>query len=134
MSLPLEITLIAVLLAVGGALVPLLLKLGRTTKEAELFLCLAKQELARLAEDAHASNRRVELLGASLQVSLDEFAGLSRALGDTGRMVKDFQVQVQSRLNTASRMVGSLLGGLDAVRAMFGHKPPPPESTGVGPC
>ena len=128
MPLPLEITLIVVLLAVGAAVVPLLLQLRRTAKEAEVLMHSAKQELTRLAEDAHASNRRVESLGASLQVSLDEFAGLARALGDTGRMVKAFQVQCQSGLDSASRVFSSVLGGLEAVRALFGHKSQPAQN------
>ncbi len=123
MPIPLEITLIVVLLAVGAAVVPLLLQLRRTAKEAEVLMHSAKEDLTRLAGYAHAFNRRVE----SLQGSLDEFAGLARALGDTGRMVKAFQVQCQSGLDSASRVISSVLGGLEAVRALFGHKPQPPQ-------
>jgi ABC-type transporter Mla subunit MlaD len=127
MPIALEITLIAALAAVTVSLVPLLIQLSRTARGVEVFLRSAQRDLAQLADDTHASRERVDDLAASLQVSLDEFAALSRTLGDVGRMVKALQEQFQPGLHKASRVIGNLLGGLDSVRAFFGRKPQPTE-------
>lgn len=126
MPVPLEITLILALVALVAALVPLLLQLTRTAKGLETFLRSVQQDFSRIAEDAHASRQQMEGLAASLQTSLDELAGLARVAGDAGRMAKALQAQCQSGMNTASRVIGSLLGGLDAVRAFF-RSPQPTE-------
>ena len=115
----LQITLIVVLLALAAGMLSVIFYLGRATRSLDVFLQGAQKDLTRISDDAHASRLRMDQLADSLQTSLDEFAGLARAAGNVGRMVGDLQTQFQIGMESVSRNLGSLLGLLGPVLAVF---------------
>jgi hypothetical protein len=119
MSIAFQIILIVVLLALAAGLLAVCFYLGRAARSLDVFLQGAQQDLARLAEDAHASRLRMDQLADSLQISLDEFSGLAQAAGKVGRMVNELQAQFQCGMESVSRNLGSLLGLLGPVLAAF---------------
>ena len=119
MPIALQVTLIVVLLASAAGLLFLSFHLGRAARSLDTFLQGAQKDLARISEDAHASRLRMDQLADSLQISLDEFAGLAVAAGNMGRMMNELQVQFQAGMETVSRNLGNLLGLLGPVLAAF---------------
>ncbi len=119
MSSALQITLIMVLLALAAGCLSVAFYLGRAARSLDLFLQGAQKDLSRISDDAHGSRLRMDQLADSLQVSLDEFAGLAQTAGKVGRMVNDFQTQFQCGMQSVSRNLGSLLGLLGPVLAVF---------------
>ena len=130
MSLLLQITLIAVLVAVAAGVVPLLFQMRRTAQAMEAFLASSRQDLAQIAQDVHAARLRLEGLADSLQDSLDELSVFARSLGEVGRSVKDFHARMQRTIDCASRGWGGISGGISTVLAFFKSKlnPSKPES------
>jgi hypothetical protein len=119
MPVSLQITLIVVLLALAAGMLSVSFYLGRAARSLDAFLQGAQKDLARISDDAHASRLRMEQLADSLQISLDEFAGLAQAAGNVGRLVGELQTQFQCGLDSVSRNLGSLLGLLGPVLAAF---------------
>lgn len=119
MPISLQITLVVVLLVSTMGLLSLFFYLGRAARSLDTFLQGAQKDLARISEDAHASRLRMDKLADSLQISLDEFAGLAQAAGNVGRMVNELQLQFQIGIESVSRNLGSLLGLLGPVLAAF---------------
>ena len=108
-----------VLLVSAAGLLSLFFYLGRAARSLEVFLQGAQKDLARISDDAHATRLRMDQLADSLQVSLEEFAGLARTAGNVGRMVNELQLQFQTGMESVSRNLGSLLGLLGPVLAAF---------------
>jgi hypothetical protein len=119
MSVALEITLIVVLVAIASAMVPLLFQLRRTAQGLDSFLLSTRRDLCQIAEDVHASRLRMDHLAVSLQSSLDELSTFAQTMGELGGMVKSFHNQFHSSIESASRNLGSLLGGLSSVLTFF---------------
>lgn len=119
MPMPLQITLIVVLLALAAGLLSVSFLVGRAARSLDSFLQEARKDLARISEDAHASRLRMDRLADSLQISLDGFAGLAQAAGNVARMVDRLQTEFQSGMESVSRNLGSLLGLLGPVLAAF---------------
>ncbi len=119
MPMSLQITLVVVLLALAAGMLSVCFYLGRAARSLDVFLQGAKKDLTRISDDAHASRLRMDQLADSLQISLDEFAGLARTAGKLGRMVDELQMQFQTGMETVSRNLGSLLGLLGPVLAAF---------------
>ena len=130
MPIALEVTLIVVLAALALGLVPLLIQLRRTAQGMDAFLLSAKKDLSQIAEDVHASRVRMDHLGDSLQTSLVELSTFARAVGDVGRTVRDFHTLFHGTLESASRNLGGIIGGITTALAFFKGKrtPPDPES------
>jgi len=128
MPVALEITLIVVLVALAIGLVPLLFQLRRTAQGLDAFLLSSRRDLSQIAEDVHATRLRVDHLADSLQTCLAEVSVFGRVLGDVGRTVKDFQCRFHSTIESASRNLGGILGGISAVLAFFKGRQPPHES------
>ncbi|HEY3271972.1 MAG TPA: hypothetical protein VGJ89_12245 [Geothrix sp.] len=128
MPLALEITLILVLLALAVGLVPLLTQLRRTAKGLDLFLASARKDLAQIAEDVHASRLRMDHLAGSLAISLGDLSAFTKSLGEVGGTVKEWHARFHTTLESASRTIGGVLGGLSTVLAFFKSKPTPHES------
>lgn len=129
MPIALEVTLIAVLLALAAGLVPLLFQLRRTARAVDAFLLTSSRDLTRIAEDVHASRVRMDALAASLQVSLDELSGFAGTVGELGRTVKALHARYHNALESASGQLGGLIGGIRTVLSFFKDRPasPPPE-------
>lgn len=119
MPVSLEITLIVVLLALIAGLLPVFFYMARALRSLDAFLQGAQKDIARISEDAHASRLRMDQLADSLQFSLDEFAGLARTARRVGRLVNELQIEYQVGMESVSRNLGSLLGLLDPVLAVF---------------
>lgn len=127
MPLALEITLILVLAAFAAGLVPLLFQLRKTAQGLDQFLLDSKKDMSQLVEDVHASRLRMDRLAISLQSSLDEVSDFAQMMGDAGRTVKDFHTRFHSTIESASRNLGGILGGISAVLAFFKSRQPPHE-------
>jgi len=127
MPILLEITLILVLLAIAVGLVPLLFQLRRTAMELDAFLISSKKDLAQIAEDVHASRVRMDHLAISLQVSLDELSVFSRMVGDLGSAARAFYSRFQCSIESTSRNLGGIIGGISAVLAFFKRRSTPPQ-------
>jgi hypothetical protein len=119
MPISLQITLIVVLLALAAGALSVCFYLGRAASSLDGLLRTAQKELTRISDDAHASRLRMDQLADSLQISLDEFAGCARMVGNAGRLVNELQIQFQSGMESASRNLGSFLGLLGPVLAAF---------------
>ena len=123
MSTALEITLIIVLVASAGGLVPLLFQLRRTAQGLDAFLISSRRDLSQIAEDVHASRLRMDHLAISLQTSLDEISVFAQLMGEVGGMVRNFHNQFHSTIESASRNLGGILGGISAVLSFFKRPP-----------
>ena len=119
MPIALEVTLIVVLAALAIGLVPLLFQLRRTAQGLDAFLLSSRKDLSQIAEDVHASRLRMDQLAGSLQASLDELSIFVRLIGEVGRTVKDFHTRFHSTIESASRNLGGIVGGVSAVLAFF---------------
>jgi uncharacterized protein YoxC len=127
MSIALELTLIVVLVASAVGLVRLLVQLRRTAQGMDAFLLSSSKDLSQIAEDVHASRLRMDHLAASLQVSLDELSGLAGMMGELGRTVQDLNRRYHSTIESASRNLGGIVGGISAVLAFFKRRQSPHE-------
>jgi len=125
MSNALEVTLILVLVAIAGALVPLLFQLRRTAQGLDAFLISSRRDLSQIAEDVHASRLRMDHLAVSLQASLDELSVFAQLMGEVGGMVRHFHNQFHSTIESASRNLGGILGGISAALSFFKRPPTP---------
>jgi uncharacterized protein YoxC len=123
----LEITLIASILLLVGFLVPLLYQLRRTADGIDQFLLATRKDLSQITEDVHASRLRIDHLAAALQLSLCEFSLFSKSVSELGCKVKELHHSFRSSLESASRNVGGVLGGISAVLAFFKSKSSQPE-------
>lgn len=128
MPIALEITLILVLAALTAGLVPLLFQLRRTAQGIDLFLLSTRRDLAQIAEDVHASRQRMDVLSGTLEQTLSEFSVFAKAVGELGNKVNDLHEQFRTSLESTSRIVGGVLGGISAVldflnRAQTAHEP-----------
>lgn len=119
MTIALQITLILVLLGVAVGTMHLLYQLGRTAKSLDVFLNTTQKELARIAEDVHASRLRMDQLADSLKPSLDELSVFTRTLGRVSHAVNDFQTKFHGGFESAPQKLGSLLGLLAPVVTFF---------------
>jgi hypothetical protein len=127
MPIALEITAILALVAIVAVLVPLLYKLRRTAQGLDAFLVSTGKDLSQITEDVHASRLRMDHLAVSLQSSLDELSPLVRVLGQVGGLAKDYNIRFHSTIESASRNLGGILGGISAVMAFFKRKLSPRE-------
>ena len=117
MPIALELTLILVLLAIAAGLVPLLFQLRRTAQALDAFLLSTRKDLAQITEDVHASRLRMDHLGVSLQVYLDEISGFIAVVRAVKDGVQSFTAGIRRAMD-ASPFAG-LLGGFSAVWALF---------------
>ena len=127
MSIALELTFIVVLVALAVGLVRLLVQLRRTAQGLDAFLLSSSRDLSQIAEDVHASRLRMDHLAASLQVSLDELSRLARMMRELGRTVQDLNRRYHSTIESASRNLGGIVGGISAVLAFFKRRQSPHE-------
>lgn len=125
MSIALEITLIVVLAALAVGLVPLLFQLRRTAQGLDAFLVSSKKDLAQIAEDVHASRLRMDHLVGSLQTSLDDLSAFAQLAGEMGRTLKQFHARFHTTIESASRNLGGIIGGLSTVLAFFKNRETP---------
>lgn len=119
MPIALEVTLIVVLLALAVGLLPLLYQLGRTARGLDAFLLSTRKDLSQIAEDVHASRLRVDHLADSFQASLDELSSIAQLMGEVGHTVKHFHNRFQNAIESTSRNLGGIIGGVSAVLAFF---------------
>lgn len=123
MSTALEATLIFVLVAIVIGLLPLLFQLRRTAQGLDAFLLSSRRDLRQIAEDVHASRLRLDHLAVSLQASLDELAIFAQLMGEVGGMVRNVHHQFHSAIESASRNLGGILGGISSVLTFFKRPP-----------
>ena len=122
MPIALEVTLIVVLAALAIGLLPLLFQLGRTAQGVEAFLLSTRKDLSQIAEDVHASRLRMDHLADSLQASLDELSSIAQMVGEVGRTVNNFHNRFSTTIESTSRHLGGIIGGVSAVLAFFKRK------------
>jgi len=122
MPLALEITLILVLAALAAGLVPLLIQLRRTAQGLDLFLLSTSKDLAQIAEDVHASRLRMDLLAGTLTESLGGFSAFAKSIGEVGATVKEWHTHFRNTIDSASRNIGGVIGGISAVLAFLKGK------------
>ena len=127
MPIALEVTLIVVLIAIAVGLVPLLFQLRRTAKGLDILLVSLRTDLSQISEDVHASRLRMDLLASTLKTSLDDLAVCGRLLGEVASSLQGYNTRFHRSLESTSRYVGVILGGVSAVLAFFKRKPTPPQ-------
>ena len=119
MPIALEVTLIVVLAALAIGLVPLLFQLRHTAQGIDAFLLASRKDLSQIAEDVHASRLRMDHLAGTLQTSLDELSVLAQLMGEVGRTVREYHTRFHNTVESASRNLGGIIGGISAVLAFF---------------
>jgi hypothetical protein len=119
MGIALELTLILVLLALSAVLIPLLIQLRRSARGLDAFLMAARQDLARIADDVHASRMRMDNLGVSVQAYLDEVAGFMGMIRRVRDGVRTVTAGLRSALAPSAGSASGILAGLGAVLGMF---------------
>lgn len=122
MPLALEVTLIVVLLAVAIGLVPLLFQARATLRGLDLFLVATRKDLTQIAEDVHASRIRMDHLAGTLQNYVDELVTFVQLMKEVGGTVKDLHTRFRNTIDSASRNLGGILGGLSTVLGFFKSK------------
>lgn len=122
-----DVTLILVLVAIAVGLVPLLFQLRRTAQGLDAFLLSTRKDLSQIAEDVHASRLRMDHLAVSLQASLDEVSAFAEMMGEVGRTLKEFHARFHNTIDSASRNLGGIIGGISAALAFFKRKQTPHE-------
>ncbi len=125
MSIALELTFIVVLVALTVGLVRLLVQLRRTAQGIDVFLLSSSKDLSQIAEDVHASRLRMDLLAAALQISLEDLSGLTGMIRDLGRAAQDLNRRYHGAIESASRTLGGIVGGISAVLTFFKRRQPP---------
>jgi uncharacterized protein YoxC len=133
MPIALEVTLIVVLAALAIGLLPLLVQLRRTAQSLDAFLLSSRKDLSQIADDVHAARLRMDDLAGSLQVSLDELSVFARVVGEVGRTVKDFHASFHDSIDSASRNLGGIIGGIRAVLSFFKSRQTSDEPESVKP-
>jgi predicted PurR-regulated permease PerM len=128
MPLALEITLILVLILLTLFLAPLFYQLRRTAQSLDLFLLSTRQDISQIAEDVHASRLRMDHLAETLQQTLADFSVFSKSVGDLSLRVRELHATFRTSLDSASRSVGGVMGGLSAVLAFFSSKQTKPAT------
>jgi hypothetical protein len=128
MSIALEITLILVLISVTVGLVALLFQLRKTAQGLDLFLLSTKQDLAQISADVHASRLRMDLLAGSLAVSLGEISVFAKSVGEVGNTVAELHARFRNTIDSATRNLGGIIGGISAVLAFCKSRPTSHES------
>ena len=119
MPVLLELTLVLVLLAIAGALVPLLFQLRRTAQGLDAFLLSTRKDLTQITEDVHASRLRMDHLGVSIQVYLDEISGIIAVARDVKEGVSSFTGALRRALDPASNPFAGIIGGIVSVMTLF---------------
>ncbi len=71
MTLVLQITLALVLVAVGAALVPLLIQMRRTARAAEALAESARQDLRQISQDVHEARLQVDRIATLVEKGLE---------------------------------------------------------------
>lgn len=127
MPLALEITLILVLVALAVGLLPLLYQLRLTAKGLNLFLLSTTKDLAQIAEDVHASRLRMDHLAGTLQLTLVEISVFAKSVGEVGTKVKELHTEFRNSLESTTRIVGSVMGGIGAVLSFLKNSKSPQE-------
>jgi uncharacterized protein YoxC len=127
MPIALEVTLIIVLIALAVGLLPLLFQLRRTAQGLDNFLLSTRKDLSQIAEDVHASRLRMDHLVGTLQLSLCEFSLFAKSIGEVGSTLKEFHARFRNTIDSASRNLGGVIGGISAVLAFFKSKSTPHE-------
>lgn len=118
MSTALEVVIAVVLVALGAALIPLLLQLRRTAQAVEQFARSAEADLKQVAEDVHATRMRVEKLADLATQGLEHPGPLGQAIfGIVAAMPAFFQGRPKQNslaeiLVTGLRTALSFLRGL----------------------
>jgi uncharacterized protein YoxC len=119
MPIALEITLILVLVALAIGLVPLFYQLRKTAQGLDLFLLSTNKDLSQIAEDVHASRVRMDHLAGTLESTLSEFSVFAKSVGEVGTKVKELHEEFRTSLESTTRIVGSVIGGISAVLAFL---------------
>jgi hypothetical protein len=123
MSLALEFALILFLLVVALGLLPLLTQLRRSARALETFLEASRGDLARIAEDAHASRLRMDHLAETLQASAEEVEGILRTAGEVGHTLRTFNDRFHNALESAAGRFGGILGGISTLLTFLKRTP-----------
>jgi len=119
MPIALEVTLILVLIALALGLLPLLIQLRTTARGLDQFLLSARKDLAQIAEDVHASRLRMDHLAGTLEATLTDLSTFTRSVGELGQTIRAWHHRFRTTLESASRTVGGLLGGLSTALGFF---------------
>jgi len=122
MPIALEITLIVVLLAVAIALVPLLFQVRASLRGLDVFLVATRKDIAQIAEDVHATRLRMDHLAGTLQIYVDELVTFIQLIKEVGGTVKSLHTRFRNTIDSASRNMGGILGGLSTVLSFFKSK------------
>ncbi|MBK9797672.1 MAG: hypothetical protein IPP58_14520 [Holophagaceae bacterium] len=125
MPLALEITLILVLVALAVGLLPLFHQLRLTAKGLNAFLLSTTKDLSQIAEDVHASRLRMDHLAGTLQLTLVEISVFAKSVGEVGTKVKELHTEFRNSLESTTRIVGSVMGGIGAVLAFLKNQKSP---------
>lgn len=119
MNVLLQITLIAVLIALAAGLVPLLMQLRRTAHAMEILLASSRRDLDQITQDVHEVRLRMDALAGSLQGSLNELSRFTEAVGEIGRSLQTIHSRIHRVVDFATHNLGGLAGGISTVLALF---------------
>lgn len=123
MPLALQILLLALLAAVAGALILLLVEVRRGVRAAEAFLAASRQDLEAITRDVRVARQRLETTLDSLEPGLTSLAGCAAAAEEAVAACRGLMDRYRQGLAKGAGLLGLALG---AFRTFL---PPPSEAS-----
>jgi len=126
-------TLVAVSIAVIAAimvlvlifLIPVLLQVRRTAKEAEKLIDSVRVQVAPVSRDIGLISRDVKSIVQSVHRQVDRVEDGGETIYDMAVRVKEFQIEVQRKIEEPLLQLAALLGGIkkgmEAFARVFGR-------------
>ncbi len=125
MSPILQITLAILLLALGAALVPLLLQLRKTAMAMEELAKSTQRDISRVADDVHQIRIQVDEVTVMAKEALSLPSTINRGLQDIFHAVPSIFNPKGSQFS----WMNLLLGGVQAVMGLFNRPAAPTKET-----
>jgi len=108
-----SVTVIAAILVLGVIfLIPVLLQVRRTAREAEKLIDSVRVQVNPISRDIGLISRDVKSIVQSIHRQVDRVEDGIETVHDMALRVKEFQVEVQRRIEEPLLKLAALLGGL----------------------
>jgi uncharacterized protein YoxC len=124
--LTISVTVIAaILVLVLIFLIPVLLQVRRTAKEAEKLIDSVRVQVAPISRDIGLISRDVQSIAQFIHRQVDRVEGGIKTVHDMAVRVKEFQLEVKRRIEDPLLRLAAIFGGVkrgvEAISSIFGR-------------